>query len=94
LCLHDHLLKHRGGWQLHQPYPGYFTWTSPFGRTYHVTPTPVIEPLIDPNPHPDPPPPVELPPDADRDSDILPLPPAPPQPPARPPPAIDDPPPF
>jgi hypothetical protein len=28
LCRHDHRLKHDGGWQLHQPEPGVFHWTT------------------------------------------------------------------
>jgi hypothetical protein len=27
-CRHDHRLKHEGGWQLHQPEPGVFRWTT------------------------------------------------------------------
>nr|WP_307873544.1 MULTISPECIES: DUF222 domain-containing protein [unclassified Frankia] len=34
LCRHHHQAKHRGGWHLHQPRQGVFTWTSPTGRTY------------------------------------------------------------
>jgi hypothetical protein len=28
VCRHDHRLKHEGGWQLHQPEPGVFRWTT------------------------------------------------------------------
>ncbi|WP_438270006.1 DUF222 domain-containing protein [Pseudofrankia inefficax] len=34
LCRRHHTAKHRGGWKLHQPRPGVFTWTAPTGRTY------------------------------------------------------------
>lgn len=34
LCRHHHRMKHEGGWQLHQPCPGAFLWTSPAGHTY------------------------------------------------------------
>jgi hypothetical protein len=49
-CRHDHRLKHEGGWRLHQPEPGHFTWTSRLGHLYPVRPPPIIEPL--PNPMP------------------------------------------
>ena len=35
---HDHHAKHDGGWQLAQPCPGCFTWTSPTGHTYDPRP--------------------------------------------------------
>jgi Domain of unknown function (DUF222) len=90
-CRRDHRVKHDGGWQLHQPHPGHFEWTSRLGRIYHVTPTPVIEPLPDPVPRPDPPPPVIILTHLDPDTDILHQPPPPAHP---PPPSIDDDPPF
>jgi Domain of unknown function (DUF222) len=91
-CRHDHCVKHQGGWQLHQPRPGHFQWTSRLGRTYHVTPSPIIEPLPDPIPRPTPPPPLIILTHLDPDTDILHQP--PPPPPAHPPPPIDDDPPF
>jgi hypothetical protein len=33
-----HRAKTHAGWQLTQPEPGTFTWTSPLGRRYYVTP--------------------------------------------------------
>lgn len=40
LCRHDHRLKHDGGWQLTQPTPGVYTWTSRHGHTYTTQPPP------------------------------------------------------
>jgi len=40
LCRHHHRLKHEGGFQLQQPRPGHFHWTSPTGRTYETLPEP------------------------------------------------------
>ncbi|MGH3814319.1 MAG: DUF222 domain-containing protein [Pseudonocardiaceae bacterium] len=57
-CRHDHRLKHEGGWQLHQPEPGLFRWTSRLGHTYSVRPPPIIEPLPDPLPGTGPVPPL------------------------------------
>lgn len=34
LCRHHHRLKHEKAWQLEQPTPGHFRWTSPTGRRY------------------------------------------------------------
>jgi hypothetical protein len=34
LCRHHHRLKHEKTWQLEQPAPGHFRWTSPTGRRY------------------------------------------------------------
>jgi hypothetical protein len=34
LCRHHHRLKHEKDWQLEQPAPGHFRWTSPTGRRY------------------------------------------------------------
>ncbi|WP_131831577.1 HNH endonuclease signature motif containing protein, partial [Pseudofrankia asymbiotica] len=36
LCRRHHVMKHSPGWQLHQPQPGIFTWTTPTGHTHHV----------------------------------------------------------
>jgi hypothetical protein len=59
-CRHDHILKTEGGWQLDQPEPGVFRWTSPLGRIYPVRPEPLQPPPLDPLPRekhpPDPPP--------------------------------------
>ena len=33
-----HRAKTHGGWQLHQPCPGVFWWTTPHGQIYRVTP--------------------------------------------------------
>ncbi|MGH3908643.1 MAG: HNH endonuclease signature motif containing protein [Pseudonocardiaceae bacterium] len=52
LCGHDHNLKHGGGWRLHQPAPGHFTWTSPLGRIYHTRPQVVPTDQVDPLPGP------------------------------------------
>ena len=53
LCRHDHVMKHHSGWQLTQPTPGEFIWTSPLGHTYtrgeeHFT----AEELTPTRPHP------------------------------------------
>lgn len=41
LCARHHLrAKHRAGWQLEQPRPGHFHWTSPRGHHYHIRPPP------------------------------------------------------
>ena len=45
VCGHHHRAKHRGSWQLHQPRPGHFTWTSRAGLTYTRDPRAVTEPL-------------------------------------------------
>ncbi len=47
-CAHDHALKHRGGWKVAQPRPGYFRWKSPLGRIYPTR----GEPITDPDPPP------------------------------------------
>jgi hypothetical protein len=49
-CRHDHRIKHQAGWQLEQPRPGQFRWTSRLGHTYNVPPKPIIQPLPDPIP--------------------------------------------
>jgi hypothetical protein len=57
LCRKHHRAKHEGGWQVRQPKPGWFTWTSPLGFTHVVPPEPVTEPPPpQPDPLPDPPP--------------------------------------
>ncbi len=95
-CRHDHRLKHEGGWQLHQPQPGHFRWTSPLGHTYHRRPPPILEPLPDPIPRDQPPYPLLIPAEADwEDSEIWEQPPPEPEP--EPPPepdSSDDIPPF
>jgi hypothetical protein len=37
-CRTDHLLKHHPDWKVEQTAPGFFTWTTPSGRTFTVTP--------------------------------------------------------
>jgi Domain of unknown function (DUF222) len=39
-CRRDHQLKQHPRWKLDQTSPGVFTWTTPAGRTYTVTPDP------------------------------------------------------
>jgi hypothetical protein len=42
VCAHDHLgVKHTAGWELEQPVPGTFAWTSPRGHRYVVRPPPL-----------------------------------------------------
>lgn len=65
VCRHDHRLKHEGGWQLHQPEPGLFRWTSRLGHVYQVRPPPIIESLPDPIPREGPAPPPLVPLDDD-----------------------------
>ena len=38
VCKTDHLLKHHPDWRLRQTSPGAFTWATPSGRTFTVTP--------------------------------------------------------
>ena len=61
------MLKTEGGWRLEQPEPGVFVWTSPLGRTYRISPEPILPPPSEPVPaepdsNPDEPP-------ADQESD-------------------------
>ncbi|MGH3778210.1 MAG: DUF222 domain-containing protein [Pseudonocardiaceae bacterium] len=70
-CKHDHRLKHEGGWQLHQPEPGLFRWTSRLGHVYPVRPPPIIEPLPDPIPRNGPTPPLFVQPDGDWDESSI-----------------------
>jgi len=42
LCRHHHLAKTHGGWNVNQPQPGTFDWTSPTGRHYRVNPEPAL----------------------------------------------------
>ena len=94
LCGHDHTLKHDGGWRLHQPAPGHFTWISPLGRRYHTQPPPITTDLPDPLPRPHYPDDVPAA-TVDDDSPILERPPPPPDPPpAAEAPHPDEPPPF
>ncbi len=85
VCRHDHILKTEGGWDLQQPEPGVFLWTSPLGRRYSVRPEPILPPpadpvLREPDPwHDEPADPTE------RPLDLEPPPRAPPPPPAAPP---------
>lgn len=44
LCQHHNLMKSETDWQLRQPEPGRFVWTSPTGATYEVLPEPLVEP--------------------------------------------------
>ncbi|MGQ7295058.1 hypothetical protein [Quadrisphaera sp. KR29] len=41
-----HTAKTHGGWDLVQSSPGSFTWTSPTGRVYQRTATPVLPDLV------------------------------------------------
>jgi hypothetical protein len=41
----SHRAKTHAGWQLHQPEPGLFTWVSPLGRRYVVTPAGITNDL-------------------------------------------------
>lgn len=71
-CRHDHMLKHEGGWRLHQPEPGVFHWTSRLGHTYTVLLPPIIGPLPDPLPRDGPHYPIWVEPDDGwQDSTIL-----------------------
>ena len=99
-CRHDHRLKHQGGWQLHQPHPGLFHWTSRLGHAYHRDTPPIIEPLPEPLTPREPAAPSLVQPDDDWDdssiwddtpsaADTTPPPRPPPQPDLQ-----DDPPPF
>jgi hypothetical protein len=38
VCRTHHVIKHSPGWKLEQTTPGTFTWTTPAGRTFTVTP--------------------------------------------------------
>jgi hypothetical protein len=50
LCRKDHRKKHRGGWQLTQPTPGRFHWTSPLGHIYRTRGEPLWAKLPEPVP--------------------------------------------
>jgi hypothetical protein len=39
-CRRHHRAKQTGGWQLSQPRPGSFVWTTPHGRSYRTEPEP------------------------------------------------------
>ncbi len=41
LCLPHHTMKHRGGWTLTQPEPGWFRWRSPLGQLYRTRGEPI-----------------------------------------------------
>jgi hypothetical protein len=61
-CKNHHIGKHHSRWQVHQPQPGRYEWTSPTGHTYTVTPEPIGP--VEPDPQPPPPaPPDAQPPD-------------------------------
>ena len=47
-CRHHNLMKLEGGWQLNQPEPGHFVWTTPTGQQYEVLPEPPTDPTPDP----------------------------------------------
>ncbi|MGH3614905.1 MAG: DUF222 domain-containing protein [Pseudonocardia sp.] len=102
LCRRHHRMKHEGQWQLEQPRPGHFIWTSPLGHTYRTRGEPICAPQPDPAPH-----------DSTQDTNLdeverrapytgpilwppppEPPPPEPPPPPPPPRPADDDEPPF
>ncbi|WP_433784862.1 hypothetical protein ACQPX6_01140 [Actinomycetospora sp. CA-101289] len=83
-CGHDHDLKDQG-WTLHQPRPGWFTWTSPTGHTYPRPPQAITDALPDPQP-----PAVPSSTEPDRYADDGPLWDRPPAPPPRPPPTPTD----
>jgi uncharacterized protein DUF222 len=96
LCRHDHRLKHVGGWRLHQPERGHFTWISPLRRTYHARRQPITTDLPGPLPRPEQYPDCAPPVTVDENWPILYRP--PPKPDPRPLPARavdpDEPPPF
>ncbi len=89
LCARHHALKHQGGWQLEQPTPGWFRWSSPLNKRYDTRGEPIQPPL--PHPLPRPPGPERAPTTGPREVDgptfdpkpKAPPPPKPPQP--RPP---------
>lgn len=70
-CRHDHRLKGEGGWQLHQPQPGIFRWTSRLGHSYHRYPPKIIEPLLEPIPRDQPHYPLTIPPDNGWEDDQI-----------------------
>lgn len=58
LCTHHHVVKHHGGWVVHQLPGGVMEWTSPTGRRYLVEPersTPAFAPTPAGEPPGDPP---------------------------------------
>ena len=93
-CERHHLYKTELGWQLHQPRPGHFHWTSPLGRTYRTRGEPITPQLPEPTPAPAPSEPADVTP-VDEEREILRRPPpeiTPHGPPDHPP--DSDPPPF
>ncbi len=44
LCRRDHRIKHETPWQLTQPEPGQFVWSSPTGHRYARDPVPLMRP--------------------------------------------------
>jgi len=47
VCQRWHTAKTHGGWDLDQPSPGSFVWTSPTGRVYQRRATPLLPDLAD-----------------------------------------------
>lgn len=52
LCRHHHRLKTHTSWELSQPEPGLFLWTSPTGRVHHFRAPPPTELRLTLQPHP------------------------------------------
>jgi hypothetical protein len=52
VCRRDHGLHTAGGWQVAQPRPGCFVWTSPTGHRYVRTPPAAAHNALDPMPEP------------------------------------------
>jgi Domain of unknown function (DUF222) len=71
VCRHDHRLKHEGSWQLHQPEPGVFRWTSRLGHVYQLRTRPIIEPLPTPLPRRGPAAPPFIRPDNDWKNSVI-----------------------
>jgi Domain of unknown function (DUF222) len=44
LCVRHHRLKDLCGWQLEQPEPGHFVWTSPMGQRFDRLPQAILQP--------------------------------------------------
>lgn len=99
VCGMDHLVKHRGGWEVSRPgADGTVVWRSPLGGEYTATGEFLTAPVTGPLPGPAPPPGVE-PPESPEDRPILRRPPraggqADRDGTVRPPEPTDDPPPF
>ncbi|HKA69486.1 MAG TPA: DUF222 domain-containing protein [Actinomycetes bacterium] len=65
MCGPHHDGKTHGGWDVDQPQPGRFHWTSPTGHTYTVEPR-AIGPIIEPAPNSADPPELDDPPETDQ----------------------------